>query len=64
MINEIYIVISNKFNISVDKIKWNIIYSINRLEKYNRSELEKYFNQKNISKPTPKYIIHEILEHI
>lgn len=62
--NEVYPYISNKTNIPVNQIKWNIIYSLNKIYKYNLKDMENYFNIKITNKPTVKYVIYKILEGI
>lgn len=58
--NKVYPAIARKFNVSEEKIKWNIIYSINCAYKYNEEKMEKYFKYK----PTSKCLIAKILEKI
>ena len=62
--NEVYPYISNKTNIAVNQIKWNIISSLNKIYKYNLKDMENYFNIKITNKPTVKYVIYKILEGI
>lgn len=62
--NEVYPYISNKTNIPVNQIKWNIIYSLNKIYKYNLKDMENYFNIKITNNPTVKYVIYKILEGI
>ena len=61
---DIYPYIARMLNISIGKIKWNIIYSINRTYLYNSEMMEKYLQENLKNKPTPKYIIYKILEKI
>lgn len=61
---DIYPEISKKLNIPIDRIKWNIIYSINCVYRYKTDYMKKYLNTVNREKPTPKLIICSILKKI
>lgn len=61
---DIYPYIARMLNTSIERIKWNIIYSINRTYLYNNEIMEKYLQENLKNKPTPKRIIYKILEKI
>lgn len=59
-----YPYIARMLNISIERIKWNIIYSINHTYLYNSEIMEKYLQENLKNKPTPKHIIYKILENL